>query len=176
MWFKGQNIYYFTLYQKGLLCFWTVVLEKTLESPLDCKEIQPVHPNENQSWVFTGRTDAEAETPVFWPPDAKSWLIGKESPCGWERLKAGGEGDDRGWNGWMASPTGWKWVCVSSGNWWWTGKPDVLQSMELQEADMTEQLNRNNLKCFHLAGNSAAYSQIGAQLEWPCSCEKEESV
>ena len=58
-------------------CFWTVVLEKTLESPLDCKEIQPVHPKGDQSWVFTGRTDAEAETPVLWPPDAKSWLIGK---------------------------------------------------------------------------------------------------
>ena len=59
-------------------CFWTVVLEKTLESPLDCKEIQPVHPKGDQSWVFFGRTDAEAETPIFWPPDAKSyWLTGK---------------------------------------------------------------------------------------------------
>ena len=56
-------------------CFWTVVLEKTLESPLDCKEIQPVHPKGDQSWVFTGRTDAEAETPILWPPHAKSWLI-----------------------------------------------------------------------------------------------------
>ena len=56
-------------------CFWTVVLEKTLESPLDCKEIQPVHPKGDQSWVFTERTDVEAETPIFWPPDAKSWLI-----------------------------------------------------------------------------------------------------
>ena len=56
-------------------CFWTVVLEKTLESPLDCKEIQPVHPKGDQSWVFIGRTDAEAETPLLWPPDAKSWLI-----------------------------------------------------------------------------------------------------
>ena len=59
-------------------CFWTVVLEKTLESPLDCKEIQPVHPKGDQSWVFTGRTDAEAETPVLWPPDVKSWLTGKD--------------------------------------------------------------------------------------------------
>ena len=58
-------------------CFWTVVLEKTLESPLDCKEIQPVHPERNQSWVFTGRSDVEAETPVLWPPDEKSWLIEK---------------------------------------------------------------------------------------------------
>ena len=79
-------------------CFWTVVLEKTLESPLDCKEIQAVHYEADQSWVFIGRTDVEAETPILWPPDAKSWLIGKW--C-WERLKAGGEGDDRGWDGWM---------------------------------------------------------------------------
>ena len=58
-------------------CFWTMVLQKTLESPLDCKEIQPVHPKGNQSWIFTGRTDVEAETPILWPPDAKSWLIEK---------------------------------------------------------------------------------------------------
>ena len=63
-------------------CFWTVVLEQTLESPLDCKEIQPVHPKGNQSWVFTGRTDAEAETTIFWPPDAKSWLIWKDPDVG----------------------------------------------------------------------------------------------
>ena len=63
-------------------CFWTVVLEKTLESPLDCKEIQPVHSEGDQSWVFIGRTDAEAETPILWPPDAKSWLIGKDYDAG----------------------------------------------------------------------------------------------
>ena len=63
-------------------CFWTVVLEKTLESPLDCKEIQPVHPKGDQSWVFTGRTDVEAETPILWPPDAKSWLIWKDPDAG----------------------------------------------------------------------------------------------
>ena len=63
-------------------CFWTVVLEKTLESPLDCKEIQPVHPEGDRSWGFIGRTDAEAETLVLWPPDAKSWLIGKDPDAG----------------------------------------------------------------------------------------------
>ena len=63
-------------------CFWTVVLEKTLESPLDCKEIQPVHPKGNQSWIFTGRTDAEAEAPIIWSPDAKNWLIGKDPDAG----------------------------------------------------------------------------------------------
>ena len=72
-------------------CFWTVVLEKTLESPLDCKEIQPVHPKGDQSWVFIGRTNAEAETPVLWPPHAKSWLIGKDSDAGrdWGRRRRG---------------------------------------------------------------------------------------
>ena len=59
-------------------CFWTVVLEKSLESPLDCKEIQPVHPKGNQSWIFIERTDAEAETPILWPPDVKIWLIWKD--------------------------------------------------------------------------------------------------
>jgi len=63
-------------------CFWTVVLEKTLESPLDCKEIQPVHSKGDQSWVFIGRTDAEAETPILWPPHVKSWLIGKDHDAG----------------------------------------------------------------------------------------------
>ena len=94
-------------------CFWTLVLEKTLESPLDCKDIQPVHPKRNQSWILIGRTDAEAETPILWPPDAKNWLIWKRPWC-WERLKAGGEGDDRGWDGWMASLTRWTWVWASS--------------------------------------------------------------
>ena len=63
-------------------CFWTVVLEKTLESPLDCKEIQPVHSKGDQSWIFIGRTDAEAETPILWPPDVKNWLIGKDPDSG----------------------------------------------------------------------------------------------
>ena len=85
-------------------CFWTVALEKTLESPLDSKEIQPVH----QPWIFTERTDAEAETPVLWPPDEKSWLM--KRPWCRERLKAGGEGDERAWDGWMASLTRWTWV------------------------------------------------------------------
>ena len=74
-------------------CFWTVVLEKTLESPLDCKEIQPVHPKGDQSWVFIVRTDAEAETPVLWPPYVKSWHW--KRPWCWEGLGAGGEGEDR---------------------------------------------------------------------------------
>ena len=106
-------------------CFWIVVLEKTLESPMDCKEIQPVHPKGDQSWVFFGRNDAKAETPLLWPPHAKSWLIGKRLWC-WEELGAGGKGDDRGWDGWMASPTRGTWVWVNSGSWWWTSRPGVL--------------------------------------------------
>ena len=112
-------------------CFWTVVLEKTLESPLDCKEIQPVHSEGDQPWDFFGRNDAKAETPVLWPPHAQSWLIGKKLWC-WEGLGARGEGDDRGWDGWMESLTLWIWVWVNSGSWWWTGRPGVLQFMGSQ--------------------------------------------
>ena len=120
-------------------CFWTVVLEKTLESPLDCKEIQPVHPKGNQSWIFIGRTDVEAETPILWPLERTRL---KRLWC-WERLKAGGEGNDRGWDGWMASPTQWRWAWVNSGNWWWMGRPGVLQSMGLQRVrhDWATELN-----------------------------------
>ena len=106
-------------------------MEKTLESPLDCKEIKPFNPKGNQSWIFTGRTDAEAETSILQPPDATNWLIWKDPDAG-ERLKAGGEEDDRGWDGWIASPTQWTWVWVNSGSWWWTGKPAMMQSMASQ--------------------------------------------
>ena len=85
-------------------CFWTVVLEKTLESPLDCKEIKPVHPKGNQSWVFIGRTDAKVETPVLWPPYAKSWLIGKDSNAGtdWGQEEKGTTEDEMaGWHHWL---------------------------------------------------------------------------
>ena len=85
-------------------CFWTVVLEKTLECPLDCKEIQPVHPKGDQSWVFIGRTDAEAETPKLWPPDAKSWIIGKDPDAGkdWRQKEKGKTEDEiAGWHHWL---------------------------------------------------------------------------
>ena len=111
-------------------CLWTVVLEKTLESPLDCKEIQPVHPKGNQSWIFIGRANAEAETPNTLAAWCKE-LTHLKKPWCWERLKVG-EGDDRGWDGWIASPTQWMWVWVNSGSWWWTGWPGVLQSVGLK--------------------------------------------
>ena len=85
-------------------CFWTVVLEKTLESPLGSKEIQSVHPKGNQSWVFIGRTDAEAESPIFWPPDEKNWLIGKEPDAGQDRRweeKGTTEDEMIGWHHWL---------------------------------------------------------------------------
>ena len=85
-------------------CFWTVVLEKTLESPLDCKEIQPAHLKENQSWIFTERTDVEAETPIFWPPHAKNWLIGKDPDAGedWRQEEKGTTEDEIvGWHHWL---------------------------------------------------------------------------
>ena len=130
-------------------CFWTVVLEKTLESPLDCKEIQPVHSEGDQSWVFFGRNDATAETPILWPPHAKSWLIGKDSDAGrdWGQEE---KGDDRGWDGWMASPTQWMWVWVNSGSWWWTGRPGKLRFMGLQRVghDWVTELNRDGYSNF----------------------------
>ena len=136
-------------------CFWTVVLGKTLESPLDCKEIQPVHPKGYQPWVFIGRTDVEAETPIFWLPDAKSWLIWKDPDVGkdWRQEEKGTTWDEI--DGWMASPTQWTWVWVNSGSWWWTGtgRPGVLRFMgsqrvrhdwatELNWTDLTSHINK----------------------------------
>ena len=111
-------------------CFWTVVWKKTLESPLDCKEIQPVHPKGDQSWIHwkgwcwssnTFTTRCEEVTHLRRP-----WC--------WERLKKGGEGDDRGWDGCMASPTQRTWVWASSRSWWWIEKPGILQSMGHKES------------------------------------------
>ena len=117
-------------------CFWTVVLDKTPESPLYCKEIQPVHSKGDQSWVFFGRNDAKAETPVLWPPHVKSWLTGKDSDAGrdWGQEEKGRTEDE------MA---GWTWVWVNSGSWWWTGRSCVLLFMQLQRVgqDWATKLN-----------------------------------
>ena len=105
-------------------CFWTMVLEKTLESPLDCKEVQPAHPKGDQSWVCIGRTVLKLKLQYFGHLMRRADSFEKTLML--ERLKVGGEGDDRGWDSWMASPTRWTWVWVNSGSWWWTGRPGVL--------------------------------------------------
>ena len=109
-------------------CFWAVVLEKTLESPLDCKGIQPVHSEGDQSWVFIGKTDAKAETPVLWPPreELTHW---KRLWC-WEGLRAGREGDDRGWDGWLASLAWWTWVWVN-----WEASPEAYRFVQLRATE-----------------------------------------
>ena len=104
-----------------------MVLEKTHKSPLDSKEIQPVHPKGNQPWIFFRRTDTEAETPIFWPPDAKTWLIGKDPDAekDWRWEEEGTTEDEMvGWHHWLNGH-----VLVNSGSWWWTRRPGVQQSM-----------------------------------------------
>ena len=116
-------------------CFQTVVLKKTCESPLKSKEIKPVNPNGNQLWIFTGRTDGEAEASILWPPDAKSQLIGKDPDAGkdWRQEKRVTE------DGWMASFTQWTWVWANSRRYWRTGKPGMLSFMGWQsQARMNE--------------------------------------
>ena len=119
-------------------CFWSVVLEKILESSLDCKEIKPVNPKGNQSWIFTHWKD------WCWSSNTlATWCEGlthcRRLWC-WERLKAG-EGEDRRRDGWMASPTWWPWIWASSGSWWWTRKPGVLQLQSIGHDWATELTN-----------------------------------
>ena len=120
-------------------CFWTVVLEKTLESPLDCKEIQPVHSEGDQPWDFFGGNDAEAETPVLWPPHAKSWLIGKDSDAGrdWGQEEKGTTEDETaGWHHWLDGHES-QWTSgVGDGQ----GGPACCDSWGRKESDTTEQL------------------------------------
>ena len=109
-----------------------VMLEKNLESPLDSKEIKPVHPKGDQFWIFIGRTDAEPVTPILWPPDTKNWVIVEDSDAGrdWRQEEKGTTKDEM--VGWHPSPTRSTWVWASSGSWWWRGRPAVLQSMRSQ--------------------------------------------
>ena len=140
-------------------CFWSVVLEKTLESPLYCKEIQPVHSEGDQSWVFIGRTDAEAETRIHWPPHVKSWLTGKDHGAGrdWGQEQKGMTEDE---DGWMASLTQWTWVWVNSGSFWWTGGPGVLRFMGSQRIGNNWVTGLNN----HVILNNFMY------ICWPFVC------
>ena len=106
-------------------CFQIVMLEKTLQSPLDSKELKPVNPKENQPWILIGRTNAEAEALIFWLSDAKSWqLIGKDPDAGKGRRQKGEEGS-RGWDSWVASLIQWTWTWANSRRWWGTDRPGV---------------------------------------------------
>ena len=132
-------------------CFWTVVLERILENPLDCKKIKTVNAKGNQPWIFIGRTDAEA--PILWPPDAKSWFIGKDPDAGknWGQEEKGVTEDEMvGWQ----SLTQWIWVWANSGRWWRTGKPDVLPSMGSQRVGQDlaiEQTTKNEEFSWHIS-------------------------
>ena len=126
-------------------CFWTVVLEKTLESPLDCKEIRPVHPKGNQSWIFTGRTDAEAEAPIFWPPDVKKWLIGKDPDAGkdWrQEEKEMTEDEMIRWQHWLYAHEFEHALGVGDGK----GSLACCSPWGHKESDMTEWLNWTDME------------------------------
>ena len=150
-------------------CFWTVVLEKTLESPLGCKEIQPVHPKGNQSWVFIGRTDAEAETPVLWPPDTKNWLTGKDPDAGkdWGQEEKGTTEDEM---------VGWHHRLDEHGFGWTLGVGDgqgglaCCGSCSRQESDTTEQLNWTEMKLSDLSETSFSH-RINDSYHLRCFCD-----
>ena len=120
-------------------CFWTVVLKKTLESPWDCKEIQPVHSKGDQSWMVIGRTDVEAETPIFWPPDGKSWLIWKDPDAGkdWGQEEETTEDEMLGWDHQRNGHGFWGTLGVGDGQ----GGLVCCGSWGHKESDKTEQLN-----------------------------------
>ena len=126
-------------------CFWTVVLEKTL-SPLDCKEIQLVHPKGNQTWMFIRRTDVEAEAPILWPPTAKNWLIWRDTGAGkdWSWEETGGQRMRRLDGITDSMDISW----VNSGSWWWTGRPGMLRFMGSQRVrhNWATELNWTELK------------------------------
>ena len=177
-------------------CFWTVVLEKTLESPLDCKEIQPIHPKGSQSWIFIGRTDAEAETLILCPPDAKSWLIGKELRKTEGRRRRGWEDEMVGWHHWLNGHESEQAPGVGDGQ----GSLACCSPWGRKEWDTTEPLNWTQLSWIILfsgvpdgkesTGNAADLGSVsglesspregnGYQLQYSClenSMQEEPSV
>ena len=153
LWHKNWNksfVFWMLVHKEGWTyknsCFWTVVLKMTLKSPLDSKEIQPVHPKGNQSCVFIGRTDVEAETPILWPPDAESWLIWKDPDAGkdWRQEEKGMTEDEIvGWHHWLSGHRfGWT-PGVDDGQ----GGLALCSSWGRKEYDMTEWLNWTELWC-----------------------------
>ena len=145
-------------------CFWTVVLEKTLQSPLAYKEFKLVHPKGNQSWIFIGRTDAEAETPIIWPPDAKSWLTGKDPDAGkdWRQEEKGMTKDEMvGWHHWLSGHEFQQGPGVGDGH----GSLVCCSPWGHKDLDTTEWLNRTDLYFIPSSGlriqcSSAYYSLI----------------
>ena len=141
-------------------CFWTVVLEKPLESPLDFKEIQPVHPKRNQSWIFIGRTDAEAETPILWPPDEKNWCIGKDPDAGndwgWEE-KGMIEDEMVGWHHQLDEHEFEQALGVGNGQ----GGLGCCSPWGCKESDTAEQLNWTELRCYSASDTKRDSTQSG---------------
>ena len=140
---------------------------KTLESPVDCKEIKSVNPEGNQPWIFIGKTDVEA--PILWPPDARSLCTGK-TWC-WERLRAGGDGTDRRWNSWMASQIQRTWIWKNSRRWWRTGKHGVLQFVGSQTVGndwATEQQLTNCCQFFYITIYLYLHPISPGLLKHPC--------
>ena len=144
-------------------CFWIVVLEKTLESPLDCKTTQPIHPKGDQSWVFIGRTDVEAEAPILWPPDAKNWLIGKDPDAGkdWRQEEKGTTEDETvGWYHWLDGHEFEQAPGVGDGQ----GSLACCSPWGLKQSDMTEQLNWMELKTEKLKVGKAEQKMVVQRL------------
>ena len=156
-------------------CFWTVVLEKTLESSLDCKEIKLINPKGNQSWIFFGRTDAEGESPILWPLDVKNQLTGKDSDVG--KIEGRKRRGNRGWYGWKASLTQWTWIWGSFRRRWRTGKPGMLQSMGSQRVGhdwATEQQQKPEQRCHQrylqrLQASCVVAETQGLEIQVPAS-------
>ena len=151
-------------------CFWTVVLEKTLESPLDFKEIKPVNPKGNQPWIFIGRNDAEAEAPVLWPGNMKNWLIRKDHDAGKDRRqeeKGMTEDEMVGWHHWLNGRES-----SELGRWWWTGRPGVLQFMGSQIVRHDWAIEMNWLKCMPIKSEMLANQLIlwHSLLLWTSLC------
>ena len=142
-------------------CFWTVVLEKTLENPLDCKEIQPVHSEGDQPWGFFGGNDAKAETPVLCPLHEKSWLIRKDSDAerDWGQEEKGTTEDE------IALLPSWTWVWVNSGSWWWTGSPGVLRFMGSQIVGHDWATEQNWTVCYYIFWPIANVTMISSYLK-----------
>ena len=143
--FSGSHVWMWELNHKEV---WTVVLEKTLKSLLNSKEIKPVHPKGSQPWIFLVRTGAEAKAPGLWPIDVKSW----KRPWCWNRLRARGEASNRGWDGWRASLSQWTWVWANSGKQWRTGNPGILQLMGLKRVRHDWVTEQQQLSYWHYDG------------------------